>query len=134
MVPTIVVVAMGEMGSGVGWRLKAIAGKKRVLLELGGNAAAIVHEDAPLPWALDRIVAGAFGYAGQTCIKVQRLYLHRAIDPSWLASLVDAANAAQPTSPLYPSALCGPMIDEANAQRVERWVGEIGRASCRERV
>ena len=54
----------------VGWALKAIAGKKRVLLELGGNAAAIVHQDADRAWALDRVFAGAFAYAGQVCIKV----------------------------------------------------------------
>jgi len=108
----------------VGWRLKSIAGKKRVLLELGGNAAAIVHDDAVLESAVDRIVPGAFGYAGQVCIKVQRLYVHRSIKDGFVARIVERARAISPTSPLDPTSLCGPMIDEANASRVERWVGE----------
>ncbi len=108
----------------VGWHLKAIAGKKRVLLELGGNAAALVHDDAPLETACGRIVSGAFGYAGQVCIKVQRLYLHRPIAAAFVESLVTRARAIDPMSPLDPAAVCGPMIDEANAKRVEAWVDE----------
>src|SRR5580700_4720676 len=63
----------------VGWHLKSVAGKKRVLLELGGNAAAIVHQDANVSFAAERIVPAAFGYAGQVCIKVQRVYADKAI-------------------------------------------------------
>jgi acyl-CoA reductase-like NAD-dependent aldehyde dehydrogenase len=117
--------------SAVGWRLKSLAGKKRVLLELGGNAAAVVHDDGPLDWARDRIVSGAFGYAGQTCIKVQRLYVHRGVPAGWMTSLVEATRAIEPTSPLYPSAVCGPMIDEANAKRVELWVDEAVASGAR---
>jgi len=108
----------------VGWHLKSIAGKKRVLLELGGNAAALVHDDGPLDAACSRIVSGAFGYAGQVCIKVQRLYVHRPIAAAFVESLVARTRALEPLSPLDPSAVCGPMIDEANAKRVEAWVGE----------
>ena len=115
----------------VGWHLKAIAGKKRVLLELGGNAAAIVHDDAPVAFACDRVVSGAFGYAGQVCIKVQRLYLHRPIADSFLARLVERTRAVEPRSPLDATTLCGPMIDEANARRVEAWVDEAARAGAR---
>ncbi|HEY2517458.1 MAG TPA: aldehyde dehydrogenase family protein [Polyangiaceae bacterium] len=119
-------------GSGkVGWALKGIAGKKRVLLELGGNAAAIVHEDADRAWALDRIVAGAFGYAGQVCIKVQRLYLHKPIAEAFLADVVTRARALAPKNPLEDSAVLGPMIDEANAKRVESWVNEARAAGGR---
>jgi len=108
----------------VGWHLKSIAGKKRVLLELGGNAAAIVHDDAPLDRACDRVVSGAFGYAGQVCIKVQRLYVHRAVADALVGNVVARTNALEPLSPLEPTALCSSMIDEANAKRVEQWVGE----------
>jgi acyl-CoA reductase-like NAD-dependent aldehyde dehydrogenase len=108
----------------VGWALKAIAGKKRVLLELGGNAAAIVHEDGELEWALERVVAGAFGYAGQVCIKVQRLYLHRPIAEPFIRALVFKTNAITPGNPLDEATLLGPMIDEGNAKRVEAWVDE----------
>jgi acyl-CoA reductase-like NAD-dependent aldehyde dehydrogenase len=111
----------------VGWHLKTIAGKKRVLLELGGNAAVILHDDAPLESALERIVSGAFGYAGQVCIKVQRLYAHRPIADAVVARLVERTRAVEPKSPLDPTALCGPMIDEANAKRVEQWVDEAAR-------
>jgi glyceraldehyde-3-phosphate dehydrogenase (NADP+) len=115
----------------VGWHLKSIAGKKRVLLELGGNAAALVHDDAPLDWARDRIVSGAFGYAGQVCIKVQRLYVHRRVADAFVASIVERARALEPCSPLDPKAVCGPMIDEANARRVQAWVEEATAAGAR---
>jgi acyl-CoA reductase-like NAD-dependent aldehyde dehydrogenase len=115
----------------VGWHLKSVAGKKRVLLELGGNAAVLVHDDAPVERAMERIVPGAFGYAGQVCIKVQRLYLHRPIASAFVERLVQRANALEPKSPLDPKAVCGPMIDEANAERVEQWVGEAARAGAR---
>ncbi len=115
----------------VGWHLKSIAGKKRVLLELGGNAAAIVHDDASLEWARDRVVAAAFGYAGQVCIKVQRLYVHAPIADAFVARLVERTRAIEPTSPLDPTAICGPMIDEANAKRVEQWVREATAAGAR---
>jgi acyl-CoA reductase-like NAD-dependent aldehyde dehydrogenase len=116
--------------SAIGWHLKAIAGKKRVLLELGGNAAAIVHEDGPLDWACDRIVAGAFGYAGQTCIKVQRLYLHAPIADELIGRIVDKTRAVEPRSPLDATTLCGPLIDERSARRVEQWVDEAKRAGA----
>jgi acyl-CoA reductase-like NAD-dependent aldehyde dehydrogenase len=115
----------------VGWHLKSVAGKKRVLLELGGNAAAIVHDDAPLERAAEHVVAGAFGYAGQVCIKVQRLYVHRPIADRFVASVVQRARAVEPRSPLDPAAVCSSMIDEANAVRVEQWVQEASRAGAR---
>lgn len=109
----------------VGWHLKAIAGKKRVLLELGGNAAAIVHEDAPnLAMAAGRIVSGAYGYAGQVCIKVQRLYVHRPIAERFVADVVARASALEPRAPLDEAAVIGPMIDAAAAARVDAWVDE----------
>ena len=114
----------------VGWYLKSIAGKKRVLLELGGNAAAIVHDDAP-PRAAEAIVASAFAYAGQVCIKTQRLYVSRAIADRFVAEIVERAGAIEPRDPLDPAAILGPMIDEGNARRVEEWVEEARRAGAR---
>jgi glyceraldehyde-3-phosphate dehydrogenase (NADP+) len=115
----------------VGWHLKSVAGKKRVLLELGGNAAAIVHDDAPLEWAAERVVSGAFGYAGQVCIKVQRLYVHRSVADRFVADVVERSRAIEPKSPLDPTAVLGPMIDEGNAKRVEQWVSEATAAGAR---
>ncbi len=107
----------------VGWHLKSIAGKKRVLLELGGNAATIVHEDANLEHALKRVVAGAFGYAGQVCIKVQRLYLHEPIADLFSKSLLEEAREIEVRPPIADGILSC-MIDEKNAQRVVSWVDE----------
>jgi acyl-CoA reductase-like NAD-dependent aldehyde dehydrogenase len=115
----------------VGWYLKSVAGKKRVILELGGNAAAIVHDDARTAWAAERIVAGAFAYAGQVCIKVQRVYVHRAIADAFVADLTARTRALAPMSPLDDKALLGPMIDAANAQRVDAWVSEAEAAGAR---
>ena len=114
----------------VGWFLKSIAGKKRVLLELGGNAAVLVHDDAALEDATGRIVSGAFGYAGQVCIKVQRLYVHRAIADRFVPHLVEQTRAVEPKSPLDPKGLLGSMIDEGNARRVEQWVAEAKAAGA----
>jgi acyl-CoA reductase-like NAD-dependent aldehyde dehydrogenase len=115
----------------VGWHLKSIAGKKRVLLELGGNAAVLVHEDGPVETACTRVVSGAFGYAGQVCIKVQRLYVHQPIAGALLERLVAQARTLEPLSPLDPAAVCSSMIDEPNARRVESWVDEAVRAGAR---
>jgi glyceraldehyde-3-phosphate dehydrogenase (NADP+) len=110
--------------SRVGWRLKSLAGRKRVLLELGGNAAVVVHADADLAKAAEKIARGAFGYAGQVCIKVQRLYVHRTIAGALVDDVVKRARAFQVAAPLDPSTVVGPLIDEANARRVEAWLGE----------
>jgi acyl-CoA reductase-like NAD-dependent aldehyde dehydrogenase len=115
----------------VGWHLKSLAGRKRVLLELGGNAAAIVHADADLGTAGRKIAEGAFGYAGQVCIKVQRLYVHRAIAGAVVDDVVKRAGAFHVGAPMDQDTVVGPMIDEANARRVEAWVGEAVSAGAR---
>jgi acyl-CoA reductase-like NAD-dependent aldehyde dehydrogenase len=96
----------------VGWRLRSIAGHKRVGLELGGNAAVIVHEDADLPFAVGRIVAGGFSNAGQACISVQRVYLHRPIFEETLAMLAGRVRALTVGDPREPGTDVGPMISE----------------------
>jgi glyceraldehyde-3-phosphate dehydrogenase (NADP+) len=107
----------------VGWHLKAIAGKKHVLLELGGNAAAIVHEDAELDYAAERVVAAAFGYAGQVCIKVQRLYLHEPIADRFIERVVAAARSLSPRPPEEPGILSC-LIDVKSAVRIASWIDE----------
>jgi glyceraldehyde-3-phosphate dehydrogenase (NADP+) len=115
----------------VGWQLKGLAGKKRVLLELGGNAAAIVHEDASLPWARERLLFGAFAYAGQVCIKVQRLILHERLTQGFLGDLLAGARGIVPANPAEESTVVGPLIDEGAAQRIATWVDEASARGAR---
>lgn len=109
----------------VGWHLKNVAGKKKVCLELGGNAAAVVHEDAgDLDWVAQRLALGAFAYAGQVCIKVQRVLVHQPIYDKFIEKLVSATSALPCGDPLDPKTVVGPMIDSAAADRVESWTRE----------
>jgi len=112
-------------GSGdVGWRLKTRAGKKRVLLELGGNAGVIVHSDADLDSAADRCVRGGFSYSGQSCISVQRIFVHRPVLDPFLTAFVDRVRALQLGDPLDEGTDIGPLISPDAVQRVESWVNE----------
>jgi glyceraldehyde-3-phosphate dehydrogenase (NADP+) len=108
----------------VGWELKARAGKAKVVLELGGNAAVIVDASADLDLAIPRLVYGAFSYAGQKCISVQRLYVHARVWDDFVRRFVDAARAVKLGDPRDREALVGPMIDEKNARRIEEWIDE----------
>ena len=108
----------------VGWKLKASAGKKPVTLELGGNAGNIVHSDADLDFALSRLVWGGFGYAGQACISVQRIYIHEPIYEIFRDSLVEKVRALKTGNPLDPDTDVGPVIDLASAERIESWVSK----------
>jgi glyceraldehyde-3-phosphate dehydrogenase (NADP+) len=109
----------------VGWHLKQVAGKKKVCLELGGNAAAVVHEDVPdLDWVAGRLALGAFAYAGQVCIKVQRLLVHRPIYRQFAERFVAASAALTCGDPMDPATVVGPMIDRAARERVEAWTAE----------
>src|SRR5204862_2415118 len=72
----------------VGWRMKERAGKKKVVLELGGNAGVIVDKSAHLEWAVKRILVGAFSYAGQVCISVQRMFLHEGIREAFMSKFL----------------------------------------------
>jgi glyceraldehyde-3-phosphate dehydrogenase (NADP+) len=108
----------------VGWRMKERAGKKKVVLELGGNAGVIVDESANLDWAIKRSLVGAFSYAGQVCISVQRMFVHRSIWDVFLERFVHGARGLVVGDPLDPETQLGPMVDEQQAQRTERWVRE----------
>jgi len=116
----------------VGWHLKSIAGKKHVMLELGGNAACIVHDDATNLAQIAAVVcASAFNYAGQVCIKTQRLYVSWAIAERFLAELVPRACSYAPQDPKSASTAIGPMIDERAAVRVDTWIEEARAAGAR---
>jgi acyl-CoA reductase-like NAD-dependent aldehyde dehydrogenase len=112
-------------GSGkVGWALKQKAGKKKVTLELGGNAGVIVHSDADVVFAAERCVAGGFGYSGQTCISVQRIYVQRTVYDTFLATLVTGVKKLRLGNPAEGSTDVGPLINESAARRVEEWIKE----------
>ncbi|HQR40077.1 MAG TPA: aldehyde dehydrogenase family protein [Blastocatellia bacterium] len=115
----------------VGWHLRDIAGQKRVTLELGGNAGAIVHEDADLDWAVRRCTAGAFAYAGQVCISLQRLYVHDAVYADVRDALVAAARAVPVGDPRDPATVVGPVIDDHAADRIVRWIDEAAANGAR---
>ncbi len=106
----------------VGWALKAKAGKKRVALELGGSACAIVHRDADLAWAAARCAAGGFAYAGQSCISVQRILVHRTVLDAFLEAFLERVGRLKVGDPLDEEVDLGPMISEAEARRAESWV------------
>ncbi len=108
----------------VGWMLKAKAGKKRVLLELGGNAGVIIEPDADLELAARRCAAGGFGYSGQTCISVQRIYVHESLYDRFLDRLLTHVRALPSGDPSREQTVIGPLIDQAAAHRVEDWIGE----------
>ena len=112
----------------VGWDLKARAGKKKVVLELGGNAACIVDADADIPDAIERIVFGAFYQSGQSCIGVQRIIVHSSLYNEFRSQLVSATNKLLSGKPSDEDTFIGPMISEREAERLDTWVQEALRA------
>jgi acyl-CoA reductase-like NAD-dependent aldehyde dehydrogenase len=108
----------------VGWGLRARAGRKRVTLELGGNAAVIVDEGADVGYAAERVAWAGFVYAGQTCISVQRVFVHEAVHDAFVAELLRRVEALQVGDPLDERTDVGPVIDGASADRIEEWLQE----------
>ncbi|MGD8684312.1 MAG: aldehyde dehydrogenase family protein [Chloroflexota bacterium] len=108
----------------VGWRMKERAGRKPVVLELGGNAGAIIDASADLDWAVKRTLVGAFAFSGQVCISVQRLLVHASVWERFLERFVAAAEGLKLGDPLDPDTDIGPMVDKAAVERTERWVAE----------
>jgi glyceraldehyde-3-phosphate dehydrogenase (NADP+) len=108
----------------VGWKMKAEAGKKKVVLELGGNAGAIVDETADLDWAVARLAYGAFAYSGQVCISVQRIYVVHAIFDEFQRRFVEKVRQLHMGSPLDAATDLGPMVDARAVVRTHEWVGE----------
>lgn len=115
----------------VGWRLKGEVPRKTVTLELGGNAAVVIHRDAEIERAVQRCVQGGFAYAGQSCISVQRIYLHEEIADTFLRSFVDGVKDLRVGDPLDEQTDVGPMINLAAAERAEAWINEAIDAGAR---
>jgi glyceraldehyde-3-phosphate dehydrogenase (NADP+) len=110
--------------SAVGWAMKARAGKKKVVLELGGNAGVIIDESADVAWAVKRVATGGFAYAGQSCISVQRVFVHQRVYDDFAGRLVARVGQLVVGDPLDPATDVGPMIDPDEADRIEAWVNE----------
>lgn len=109
----------------VGWELKSHSGRKRVLLELGGNAAMILHADWPdLDAAAQRTVFGAFNFAGQSCISVQRAFVERSIFQTFLKKVVDLTTKLVVGKPSDEATEVGPMVRPSELERIESWVKE----------
>ena len=108
----------------VGWDLKSRAGKKPVVLELGGNAAVVVDETADLDDAIKRILFGAFYQSGQSCIGVQRIYAHKNVYDQLKSKLVEEASKLKMGNPLDEDTFIGPIISEGEAKRLEDWIKE----------
>ncbi|NVO10216.1 MAG: aldehyde dehydrogenase family protein [Bacteroidales bacterium] len=108
----------------VGWKMKNQAGKKRVVLELGGNAGVIVTETADLDKVVQKCVNGAFSYSGQVCIHTQRIYIHQSIFDHFTKKFVEITSLLKQGDPLDSDTDISSMIDEENAIRVEAWINE----------
>ncbi|HZQ67861.1 MAG TPA: aldehyde dehydrogenase family protein [Terriglobales bacterium] len=115
----------------VGWDIKRRAGKKKVILELGGNAGVLVHNDADLNYAAERCVAGGFAYAGQTCISVQRILVERSVFGKFTELLLAGVKKLKTGDPLDDSTDLGPLIRESDAIRTIDWVQEAVRGGAR---
>jgi len=108
----------------VGWSLKSKAGKKNVILELGGNAACIVDREVEVPKVVERLVFGAFYQSGQSCVSVQRIVIHESIYDAVVSRLVEAARKLVIGDPHDEKTFLGPLISEKDTIRVETWINE----------
>jgi acyl-CoA reductase-like NAD-dependent aldehyde dehydrogenase len=115
----------------VGWAIKNNAGKKKVALELGGNSGVIVHSDADLSYAASRCVTGAFSYAGQSCISVQRIFVEQSVCGKFIELLLASVGKLKVGDPFDESTDVGPLIGENDAIRAQDWVQEAVRGGAR---
>jgi acyl-CoA reductase-like NAD-dependent aldehyde dehydrogenase len=120
-------------GGQIGWQLKARAGRKKVVLELGGNAACIVDADQRerLDFVIERLISGSFYQSGQSCIKVQRILVHTSLYEEVKQRFVAATRQLKAGDPKDPETFLGPMIDEAAAARLESWINEAKQAGAK---
>ncbi len=110
--------------SDVGWKMKSKSAKQRVSLELGGNAGVIVDEDADINTAVSKLLIGGFSAAGQSCISVQRIYVHENIYNDFKELLISEAKKIKFGNPFEEDTIVGPMITEQEAKRAEEWIAE----------
>ena len=110
--------------AGIGWMLRRQSATPRVTLELGGNAAVIVCEDADLTKAVPKVVAGGYTYAGQSCISIQRVFVHATLKDRLIEGVVNGLRKLKMGDPADPATRVGPMINEAAATRAEAWIAE----------
>ncbi len=108
----------------VGWKLKALAGRKQVLLELGGNAPCVIDEGVDLDQVLDAVLNGAWAYAGQVCIKVQRVLVHSTLFDRFLERFVERTKDLAVGDPMDPKTVVGPLIQARHVERVLNWIAE----------
>ncbi|MDY6853377.1 MAG: aldehyde dehydrogenase family protein [Thermodesulfobacteriota bacterium] len=109
----------------VGWKLKALAGKKKVTLELGGNAGVIVEADSDIDMVVEKLIFGSFAYAGQVCISVQRIFVQQSVADEFIGRFVECTKKETLWGdPSEPDVICGPLIDSENVARVLRWIDE----------
>jgi acyl-CoA reductase-like NAD-dependent aldehyde dehydrogenase len=108
----------------VGWEMKRSAGKKKTVLELGGNAAVIITQSADLKKAMDKCVTAGFAYSGQICIHAQRFYVHKEIFEKFISAFISSAKKLKQGDPTDKTTEISNMIDEENAKRVENWINE----------
>ncbi|NBB78491.1 MAG: aldehyde dehydrogenase family protein [Verrucomicrobia bacterium] len=114
----------------VGWALKAKAGKKQVVLELGGNAACVIDAGADLDDAIPRVIKGAFYQSGQSCISVQRILVHESLADEFEAKFVEATRELKSGDPAEEETFIGPMIAASAAERLESWIHEAREAGA----
>ncbi|WP_180900687.1 aldehyde dehydrogenase family protein [Martelella soudanensis] len=108
----------------VGWHIKSLSGKKKVSLELGGNGAVVVSDDADVAFAAARCVRGGVVYGGQYCIGVQRIFVHEKVYDAFEKELVSRVEACKVGNPMEEGVDVGPVIDERSAMRIESWIKE----------
>lgn len=108
----------------VGWHLKTQSGKKKITLELGGNAAAIITRQVDLNAIMADCITGAFAYSGQICIHTQRFIVHHEVMDEFISRMLQAVQILKSGSPQNVATDVSVMIDEANAIRVESWINE----------
>ena len=114
----------------VGWKMKSEAGKKKVVLELGGNAGVIVSASADVDVAVEKCIVGAFAYSGQVCIHAQRIFVNKKVFEKFIKHFTEKASKLKSGNPLDPETDISVMIDEANAKRVEEWIKEAVEAGA----
>ena len=114
----------------VGWMIRERAARKKVALELGGNAAILIEPDADLDLAAARCTLGGYSYAGQSCISVQRILVHEDVYDAFVQRFVARVAALRTGDPLDEATDVGPLIDEANAVRAQSWIEEAVRAGA----